>query len=185
MMLAPLFLRETGTGRALMEEAMRERRDQVAVGMLPAVLMHLARDEATTDRWADAAASYDEGIRLSRETGQTTELAINLAGQAWLSAHRGRAEECRAWRPRRSGSVPNGRSTSGRAWSLFALGDLELGQGNPAGALPQYERLAEVLASLGCAGPGSVARARVGGGVSAARAAGGRGSRRAGVRRTG
>jgi DNA-binding CsgD family transcriptional regulator len=41
----------------------------------------------------------------------------------------------------------------GLAWALFALGDLELGQGNPAGALPQYERLAEVLGSLGLLDP--------------------------------
>lgn len=153
MTLAPLFLRETGTGRALLEEAMRERRDQVAVGMLPALLMHLARDEATTDRWADAAAAYDEGIRLSRETGQTTELAICLAGQAWLSAHRGRAEECRALASEAIEICTEQQIHIGRVWALFALGDLELGLGNPAGALPEYERLAEVLGSLGVLDP--------------------------------
>ncbi len=153
MTLAPLFLRETGTGRALLEEAMRERRDQVAVGMLPALLMHLARDEATTDRWADAAAAYDEGIRLSRESGQTTELAICLAGQAWLSAHRGRAEECRALATEAIEICTEQQIHIGRVWALFALGDLELGLGNPAGALPQYERLAEVLGSLGVLDP--------------------------------
>jgi DNA-binding CsgD family transcriptional regulator len=153
MTLAPLFLRETGTGRALLEEAMRERRDQVAVGMLPALLMHLARDEATTDRWADAAAAYDEGIRLSRESGQTTELAICLAGQAWLSAHRGRADECRALATEAIEICTEQQIHIGRVWALFALGDLELGLGNPAGALPQYERLAEVLGSLGVLDP--------------------------------
>ncbi|WP_112244282.1 AAA family ATPase [Kribbella monticola] len=153
MTLAPLFLREAGTGRALLEQAMRERRDQVAVGTLPALLMHLARDEATTDRWADAAAAYDEGIRLSRETGQTTELAICLAGQAWLSAHRGRAEECRSLATEAIGICTERQIHIGRAWALFALGDLELGQGNPAGALASYEQLAEVLDSLGLLDP--------------------------------
>ncbi|QNE18489.1 AAA family ATPase [Kribbella qitaiheensis] len=153
MTLAPLFLREAGTGRALLEEAMREKREQVAVGTLPALLMHLARDDATTDRWADAAAAYDEGIRLSRETGQTTELAICLAGQAWLSAHRGRAEECRALAAEAIEICTERQIHIGRAWALFALGDLELGQGNPAGALPQYERLVEVLNSLGLLDP--------------------------------
>jgi DNA-binding CsgD family transcriptional regulator len=41
----------------------------------------------------------------------------------------------------------------GLVWSLFALGDLELGKGDPQLALPQYERLADVLASLGVLDP--------------------------------
>lgn len=153
MMLAPMFLRETGTGRALIEAAMRERRDQVAVGVLPAVLFLLARDDATTDRWADAAASYDEGIRLSRETGQTTELAINLAGLAWLSAHQGRETQCRALVAEAMEISSERQIYLGLAWSLFALGDLELGKGDPQAALPQYEQLAEVLTSLGVLDP--------------------------------
>ncbi|MFI5712540.1 AAA family ATPase [Kribbella sp. NPDC051620] len=153
MMLAPLFLREAGTGRALIEEAMRERRDRVAVGVLPGVLFHLARDDATTDRWADAAASYDEGVRLSRETGQTTELAINLAGLAWLSAHQGHEKECRASAAEAMRICAERQIHLGLVWSLFALGDLELGKGDPQRALPQYERLAEVLASLGVLDP--------------------------------
>ncbi|GAA1583749.1 LuxR family transcriptional regulator [Kribbella sancticallisti] len=153
MMLAPMFLREAGTGRALIEEAMRERRDQVAVGVLPVVLFQLARDDATTDRWADAAASYDEGVRLSRETGQTTELAINLAGQAWLSAHQGREAECRRAAAEAIGICAERQIHLGLVWSLFALGDLELGRGNPEHALPQYERLAAVLEELGVLDP--------------------------------
>jgi DNA-binding CsgD family transcriptional regulator len=153
MMIAPMFLRETGTGRALIEQAMRERRDQVAVGVLPAVLFLLARDDATTDRWADAAASYDEGVRLSRETGQTTELAINLAGSAWLAAHRGREQECLA-SVAEAMEISEGRQIYlGLVWSLFALGDLALGKGDPQAALPQYERLAEQLTSLGVLDP--------------------------------
>ena len=153
MMLAPMFLRETGTGRALIEEAMRERRDQVAVGVLPAVLFLLARDDATTDRWADAAAGYDEAIRLSREIGQTTELASNLAGLAWLSAHQGREAECRAAAAEAIEICTERQVHLGLVWSLFALGDLELGRGNPEAALPQYERLAQVLEELGVLDP--------------------------------
>lgn len=132
---------------------MRERRDQVAVGVLPAVLFLLARDDATTDRWADAAASYDEGIRLSRETGQTTELAINLAGLAWLSAHQGRETQCRELAAEAMEISTERQIYLGLVWSLFALGDLELGKGDPQAALPQYERLAEVLTSLGVLDP--------------------------------
>ncbi|MFI6832702.1 AAA family ATPase [Kribbella sp. NPDC050241] len=152
MVLAALFLRESGTGRGLLQQAMLERREQVALGTLPGLLFVLARDDATTDRWTDAMAAYDEGIRLSRETGQMTELAMNLAGLAWLSSHQGRAEaqdlatECLRICAEREIHL-------GTLWSLFALGDLELGRGAPALALPQYERLVDVLAANGLKDP--------------------------------
>ncbi|MEV6272492.1 AAA family ATPase [Kribbella sp. NPDC051936] len=145
MVLAALFLRETGTGRTLLQHAMLERREQVALGTLPGLLFVLARDDATTDRWADAEASYDEGIRLSRETGQTTELAMNLAGLAWLMSHQGRVE-CQELAEECLRICAAQEIHLGTVWSLFALGDLELGRGDPAAALPQYERLVDVLA---------------------------------------
>ena len=148
MVIAALFLRENGAGRALLQHAMLERREEVALGTLPGLLFLLARDDATTDRWADAATSYDEGIRLSRETGQTTELVMNLAGQAWLSAHQGRAD-CQTLAAEALRICTERQIHLGTVWSLFALGDLELGRGDPALALPHYERLADVLATNG------------------------------------
>ena len=152
MAIAPLFLRESGTGRALLQQAMLERRDQVALGTLPGLLFVLARDDATTDRWADAATSYDEGIRLARETGQTAELAMNLAGQAWLAAHHGH-QECQELAAEALRICTERGVQLGTVWSLFALGDYELGRGDPAAALPQYERLVDVLASNGLKDP--------------------------------
>ncbi|WP_371404528.1 AAA family ATPase [Kribbella sp. NBC_00662] len=152
MVLAALFLRETGTGREMLQQAMLERREQVALGTLPGLLFVLARDDATTDRWADAETSYDEGIRLSRETGQTTELAMNLAGMAWLWSHEGRAE-CQELAAECLRICAEQEIHLGTLWSLFALGDLELGRGDPAAALPQYERLVDVLAEYGLKDP--------------------------------
>ncbi|WP_350281511.1 AAA family ATPase [Kribbella sp. HUAS MG21] len=152
MVLAALFLRETGTGRTLLQQAMLERREQVALGTLPGLLFVLARDDATTDRWADAEASYDEGIRLSRETGQTAELAMNLAGLAWLLSHQGRAE-CQELAVECLRISAEHEIHLGTVWSLFALGDLELGRGDPAAALPQYERLVDVLTDYGLKDP--------------------------------
>ncbi|MGW6280597.1 helix-turn-helix transcriptional regulator [Kribbella sp. NPDC055071] len=148
MVIAALFLRESTDGRALLQQAMVERREQLALATLPGLLFVLARDDATTDRWADAVTSYDEGIRLSRETGQTTELAMNLAGQAWLAAHQGSAE-CQTFAAEALRICVDRQIHLGTVWSLFALGDLELGRGDPASALPQYERLVDVLAANG------------------------------------
>ena len=94
--LGPLFLRETGAGRPLLENALRTARACAAVGALPFVLNLIARDQAATDRWAAAAATYQEAIDLARESGQRTELTFGLAGCAWLQARRGREQECRA-----------------------------------------------------------------------------------------
>jgi DNA-binding CsgD family transcriptional regulator len=152
MVLAALFLRETGAGRALLQQAMLERREEVALGTLPGLLFVLARDDATTDRWVDAAAAYDEGIRLSRETGQTTELAMNLAGLAWLSAHQGRPES-RQLADESLRICAEREIQLGTVWSLFALGDLELSRGDPAAALVHYERLAAVLRDAGLRDP--------------------------------
>lgn len=152
MAIAPLFLRESDTGRALLQQAMLERRDQVALGALPGLLFVLARDDATTDRWADAVASYDEGVRLAREIGQTTELAMNLAGHTWLAAHQGRAE-CQELAAEALRICTERDIHLGTVWSLFALGDYELGRGDPVAALPQYERLVDVLASNGLKDP--------------------------------
>ncbi|MEV6281804.1 AAA family ATPase [Kribbella sp. NPDC051770] len=153
VVIAPLFLREREGGREVIQRILRDSRDGVALGLLPGVLFHLARDQATTDRWADAATSYDEGIRLSRETGQTTELAVNLAGQAWLSARRGRTEDCHAQAAEAVALCTPRGIRIGLAWSSFALGDLALGQGDPAGALAAYEGLVEILGTGGMLDP--------------------------------
>jgi len=95
LLVGPLFLRDSDTGDEL-RHAVDEVRRQAAVGVLPFTLFHVGRDEATTDRWSRAEATYTEGIQLARETGQTTDLAMSLAGLAWLLARQGRQDECRA-----------------------------------------------------------------------------------------
>ena len=95
-----------GSSRCAFEQA----RSQAALGVLPSLLHYLARDQATTDQWPAAEASYDEAIRLARETGQRTELAAALAGLAWLEARQGREAACRAHAAEASGAVRGARS---------------------------------------------------------------------------
>jgi DNA-binding CsgD family transcriptional regulator len=149
--LGPLWLREADTGRRLVDRAFERARTQAALGALPPLLHMLARDQATTDRWAGAETSYDEAIRLARETGQRVELAASLAGLAWLEARQGRQASCRE----HAGEATKLCEELGVGlygiWAIQALGDLELGLGRPAAAVEHYAAQADALRVRGIA----------------------------------
>ncbi|MDX6468327.1 MAG: hypothetical protein QOF75_130, partial [Gaiellaceae bacterium] len=147
--LGPLWLREVKAGRSLYERALELVRRHSALGAMPELLVHVARDWATTDDWPAAQAAYSEGIALARETGQGVALAFGLGGLAWLAARQGREDECRA-------HAAEGREACVRAgvavhelWTLAALGDLELGLGRPEAAVVQYEEWDALLHARG------------------------------------
>ncbi len=140
LILGPMFLRESDTGDEL-RRVVHDARADAAVGALPSLLFHVARDDATTNRWVRAEATYDEAVRLARETGQDTELAMCLSGLAWLRARLGREEQCRALVAE---SLPLCRDRDihvARIWSLFALAELELGLGEAGRALVHLEEI--------------------------------------------
>ncbi len=140
-MIGILWLREADTHRAVVDEAVSRLRKRVALGTLPHLLMHVARDDAGGDRWDDAEASYQESIRLAEETGQSTDLATSQAGLAWLYARQGRAEQCRELARPGAELCERLGINLGSAWLDFAQGDLESGEGNVAAAVEHYERL--------------------------------------------
>jgi DNA-binding CsgD family transcriptional regulator len=137
--IAPIFLRQADTGRGLMDHAIATAREHAAVGALPRLLNRLARDEAMTDRWPDAEADFHETIRLSRETGQRTELAAALAGLAWLEARQGREDECSAHAAESRALCVDLGVGFYELWTYTALGELELGLGRPAAAVAHFE----------------------------------------------
>jgi DNA-binding CsgD family transcriptional regulator len=149
--LGPLFLREAEAGRGLVERALERARARTAVGVLPFLLHHLARDLATTDQWPASAAGYDEAIRLARESGQRAELAAALAGLAWLEARQGREADCRAHAA--EGATLCGELGLGfyGVWTIQARGDLELGLGHAAEALGLYSTQLAAMAEHGIA----------------------------------
>jgi DNA-binding CsgD family transcriptional regulator len=150
---APLFLREAGTGRSLLEHALAVARARAAVGVLPFALSLVARDRATTDRWSVAAAVYTEAIGLARESGQDMALAFGLAGLAWLQARRGLDPDCRALAAE---ALQLSRGLGARLfeiWAVAALGELELGGGDALRAASWFERQRELLADLGITDP--------------------------------
>ncbi len=146
--VGPIFLRETGAGRSLLEHAVNTARARAAVGVLPFVLNLIARDHATTDRWAVAEATYQEAIDLARESGQRTELTFGLAGLAWLQARRGRERECRSGAAEALSLSRELGMGLHKIWATAALGELELGLGNAVRAAALFEFQQQLLRDL-------------------------------------
>lgn len=147
--IGTLFLRESTVGRELVNHVVRDRRARTALGALPNLLFHLARDDATTDRWRSALSNYDESIALARESGQTTDLATSLAGLAWLQARMGDAEGCRRHAQEACALADAHDITLARLWAEFALGDLALASGEAAAARDRYVGARNLLNSTG------------------------------------
>ena len=147
--VAPIFLRETGSGRTLLDQSLEVARARSALGVLPFMLNLIAIDHATTDRWAVAEATYLEAIGLARETGQQTDLVFGLSGLARLQARRGRETECRA-------NVAEALELSAylgtrlhEVWAIEALGVLDLGVGVHERAVENLEHQLRLLDVLG------------------------------------
>ncbi len=152
LMLAPLFLRDAVDGaplRALVDQV----RTRVGVGVLPDVLFHVARDQATSNAWERAAANYDEAARLARETGQGGELAMALAGLTWLESRAGRSAACRQHAADASALCRERSMLFGEIWCELALGDLALSEGRPDEAADRLTVLAARLEELGVGDP--------------------------------
>src|SRR4029077_9202195 len=149
--LGPLWLREAEAGRGLIDRAFERARTQAALGALPYLLHLRARDQATTDQWAAAETSYDEAIRLGRETGQRVEVAAALSGLAWLEARQGREATCREHAAEATKQCEELGVGLYGVWAIQALGDLELGLGRPAAAIEHYQAQADALRVRGIA----------------------------------
>jgi DNA-binding CsgD family transcriptional regulator len=144
-----ISLREGGAARSLLDRALSSARERAAIGALPFVLNLLARDQATTDRWALAEMSYGEAIELARESDQQTQLVLGLAGLAWLDARRGREPECRAGAAEALRLSDQLGLPFQDIWATAALGELELGLGGTASAVERFEQQRRLLDDLG------------------------------------
>lgn len=152
LLTTPLFLRDARTGADL-RRIVDEVRSRMGVGLLPNVLFHVARDQATSASWSRAVANYEEGIRLARETGQGTDLAMSLAGLAWLESRQGRSAACREHAGEAARLCTERGIRMGEAWCLFATGDLSLAEGDAAAAVTELVDLSRRLEAWGIADP--------------------------------
>jgi len=149
LVLGPIFLRKAGVGRSAFAEALEIARARAALGELPFVLFLLARDQATSDRWAVAEATYQEAIGIARESDQRTDLGFGLAGLAWLQARRGRERETRALAAEAIEVAVEVGARLYEVWATAALGELELGLGDAARAAEHFEDQRRLVRELG------------------------------------
>ena len=151
--LAPLWLREADTGRALIDRAIGAARAQGALGVLPFVLQIAALDAAASDRWTISGALHDEAIRLARDTGQAVRLCGALAGLARVEARRGQEAGCRAHAEEALAIAKRLRLGFYAAWAIHALGDLELAVGRLEQAIERLCERERLLGELHIADP--------------------------------
>jgi DNA-binding CsgD family transcriptional regulator len=149
LVLGPLWLRNRMATRAVAERALETARSRTEIGSLPFLLNLIARDQYAGGSWAMAVACWEESIRLCRETGQRSQLALALAGLCWLEARQGQEDACReraAEGADLSREVGLGLTD---VWTAAALGELELGLGRTAEAVGHFEHQLELLRRFG------------------------------------
>lgn len=148
-----LYLREAGAARELLRQGVEARRRDSELGHLPHLLFHLARGDATTDRWSWAEALYSEAIGLAREFGQLTELGASLTGLAALYSRQGRVEECRE-NADEAVRVGEGSDLNIAAvWTGFARAELDLSLGEVDSAIAGFAAVDQLLDRLGVGDP--------------------------------
>jgi DNA-binding CsgD family transcriptional regulator len=145
VMQVPLYLRDATDRGPTVRELVEAVRGQAGIGALPAVLWHLARDQAAGSAWAEAEANYTAVVHIAEETGQITEQVMALAGLCWLESRQGRVELCRRHAAEVLDSAATRQLHMAEAWVRYALGDLELSLGEPARAVSTLRELVHLL----------------------------------------
>jgi DNA-binding CsgD family transcriptional regulator len=112
-----------------------------SVGTLPTLLFFLAEAEFFHGRHRDAALSLDEALRVARDGDQPQWTSQLLAVQAVLAAVEGDEARCRDLVARARGGPAPGTAAPGQAWTLWALGLLDLGQGRAESAVAHLATL--------------------------------------------
>ncbi|MGC1214113.1 MAG: LuxR C-terminal-related transcriptional regulator, partial [Micromonospora sp.] len=113
------------------------------VGLLPTLLFFLAEAEFFHGRHRDAAVSLDEAVRVARDGGQPLWVSQLLAVQAVLAAVAGEETRCQELVASALDGAAAGAEAGGQAWTLWALGLLDLGQGRADSAVTRLAALQE------------------------------------------
>jgi DNA-binding CsgD family transcriptional regulator len=137
------YLGDIATATMFFDRFAEEARSQGAIALLAVALALRAYGEAVEGRFASAAVSATEGLRLASETGQQNTAAFHRSILARAAARSGREEECRARVEEVLGPARERGLGIHAGVALLALAELELASGRPAESLTHLEVLWE------------------------------------------
>ena len=126
-------------GRAIARDVADGFRASGAIGMLPLAQVTVATAEVYLGRFAEAAATAEEGLRLVADTGQRNRAGFFEGILAWIAAARGDEMECARLAARCADGYATHRIANVLGWATWAQALLDLGQGRPAAALDRLE----------------------------------------------
>ncbi|MFI5693858.1 AAA family ATPase [Kribbella sp. NPDC051586] len=115
----------------------KECRDQGAIAALPQVLARLARSQLLLGQHRSAWNSGEDGLQISRDTGQLEHVGHLSGVLAYLAAIEGNDDRCRSL----SGDALACGSGPSAAWGECALTQLDLGHARYEAALARMEKL--------------------------------------------
>lgn len=121
------FLGDDVTGSVIIPRAIHLARESGAVGALPRVLAGVAWGDFRHGRYPSARIAGSEALRLARETGQETGLA--LCALALVAGAQGRDDECRSHAHEAMQRARERGASLLQSQACWALGLLELGHG--------------------------------------------------------
>ncbi|MGH2788853.1 MAG: helix-turn-helix transcriptional regulator [Actinomycetota bacterium] len=136
------WLEEYNEARKVVNRLIEEARRLSAPAILPYVLSVSSEIDFRTGRWADAHADAVEAHQLALETGQQNVGSYTLVNLARIDAAQGHDAECRAHAKGALQIAARLGVESIPVYAYAALGLLELGRGNPEGAIRQLEQVA-------------------------------------------
>ena len=146
------FLRAERAGYQPLVRAVARARERGAVGVLPFGLFYLGMGALGSPRWAEAAAHFEEALRLAGETGLRVDAVAVLVGLARLEARRGDAAASDHARTALGLAREFGMPFF-EAGALHAQGDVAWERGDLAGAVAAFEAKAAVIAQHGLRDP--------------------------------
>lgn len=130
------FLGDDATGSVIIPRAIHLARESGAVGALPRVLAGVAWGDFRHGRYPSARINGSEALRLGRETGQETGLALSVL--ALVAGAQGRDDECRSHAHEAMDRAHERGAALLQSQASWALGLLELAHG-------RFEEAARVI----------------------------------------
>jgi DNA-binding CsgD family transcriptional regulator len=139
------FLRAGPEGYEPAARAVRLARERGAVGVLPSALFYVGTGALGNGRWTEAAASFDESVRLAEEAGLPVDAVGSHAGLARLEARRGHAARAAASARHVLAQQSDLAMPFFQAWAHHAEGEIAWAEGDAEGAVAAFEAKQRVL----------------------------------------